>query len=163
MASQSVSLCVEPHLGLMTRYLLLFDSYDLVFCGAPSLTRGRMSFVHAAGPCQRSLSRVRVHWYLRPYFTVASYDPQGHGVGIRPRLQRPFLSLYKPSARNTQKTQPIFEKACLLIHCLAMDVLLLRVYASAGMCLPTRCLAMGLYVTIFNSVVSTIQVIASLI
>jgi hypothetical protein len=32
--SQSVSLGVEPHLGLMTRYLLLFDSYGLVFCGA---------------------------------------------------------------------------------------------------------------------------------
>jgi hypothetical protein len=39
--SQSVSLGVGPHLGLMTRYLALFDSYVLVsFCGAPSLTRG---------------------------------------------------------------------------------------------------------------------------
>jgi hypothetical protein len=28
--SQSVSLGVEPHLGLMTRYLLLFDNYSLV-------------------------------------------------------------------------------------------------------------------------------------
>jgi hypothetical protein len=40
--SQSVSLGVEPHLGLMTRYLLLFDSYGLVSCGAPSLTTGRL-------------------------------------------------------------------------------------------------------------------------
>jgi hypothetical protein len=31
--SQSVSLYVEPHLGIMTRYLLLFDSYGLVFVG----------------------------------------------------------------------------------------------------------------------------------
>jgi hypothetical protein len=30
---QSVSLGVEPHLRLMTRYLLLFDSYGLVFAG----------------------------------------------------------------------------------------------------------------------------------
>jgi hypothetical protein len=29
--SQSVSLGVEPHLGFMTRYLLLFDSYGLIF------------------------------------------------------------------------------------------------------------------------------------
>jgi hypothetical protein len=36
---QSVSLGVEPQLGLMTRYLLLFDSYGLVLCGEPSLTR----------------------------------------------------------------------------------------------------------------------------
>jgi hypothetical protein len=33
--SQSVSLGVEPHLGLMTRYVLLFDSYSLVFVGRP--------------------------------------------------------------------------------------------------------------------------------
>jgi hypothetical protein len=32
--SQSVSLGVEPHLGFMTRYLLLFDSYGL-FVGHP--------------------------------------------------------------------------------------------------------------------------------
>jgi hypothetical protein len=39
---QSVSLGVDPHMGLITRYLLLFDSYGLVFCGTPSLTRGRV-------------------------------------------------------------------------------------------------------------------------
>jgi hypothetical protein len=33
--SQSVSLGVEPHLGLITRYLLLFDSYSFVFVGSP--------------------------------------------------------------------------------------------------------------------------------
>jgi hypothetical protein len=43
--SQLVSLGVEPHLGLMTRYLVLFDSYGLFFCGASSLTRGRVSAV----------------------------------------------------------------------------------------------------------------------
>jgi hypothetical protein len=35
MVSQSVSLGVKPHLVLMTRYLLLFDSYGLVFVGLP--------------------------------------------------------------------------------------------------------------------------------
>jgi hypothetical protein len=34
--SQSVSLSGEPHLGLMTKYLLLFDSYGLVLWGALS-------------------------------------------------------------------------------------------------------------------------------
>jgi hypothetical protein len=37
--SRSVSLGVEPHLGLMTRCLVLFDSYCFV-SRAPSLTRG---------------------------------------------------------------------------------------------------------------------------
>jgi hypothetical protein len=32
---QSVSLGVEPHEGLMTRYLLLFDNFGLVFVGRP--------------------------------------------------------------------------------------------------------------------------------
>jgi hypothetical protein len=33
--SQSISLGVESHLGLMNRYLLLFDSYGLGFVGRP--------------------------------------------------------------------------------------------------------------------------------
>jgi hypothetical protein len=33
--SQSLSLGVAPHLGLMTRYLLLFDRHGLVFEGRP--------------------------------------------------------------------------------------------------------------------------------
>jgi hypothetical protein len=56
--------------------------------------RTGLSFVCAAGPCQRSLPRGLVSWDSRPYFTVsdlrllfvASYDSQGHGGGIRPRL-----------------------------------------------------------------------------
>jgi hypothetical protein len=33
--SQSVSLGIEPQLGLATRYLLFFDGYGLVFVGRP--------------------------------------------------------------------------------------------------------------------------------
>jgi hypothetical protein len=44
----------RAHLGLMTRYLLLFDSYGLVLWG--------LSFLYAAGPRQHSLSWVRVPW-----------------------------------------------------------------------------------------------------
>jgi hypothetical protein len=33
--SQSVSLGVKPSLGLMARYLLLFDSYGLIIVGRP--------------------------------------------------------------------------------------------------------------------------------
>jgi hypothetical protein len=59
--SQSVSLGVEPHLALMTRYLLLFDSCGFLW-GALSYERTGLSFVYAAGPRQRSLSWVRVPW-----------------------------------------------------------------------------------------------------
>jgi hypothetical protein len=44
--SQSVSLGIEPHLGLMTRYLLPFDSYGIVFRGAPFLTRWRVCLLY---------------------------------------------------------------------------------------------------------------------
>jgi hypothetical protein len=44
----------------------------------------RLSFIYAAGPRQRSL------FYCLSFETslfVASYDSQGHGGGIRPRLR----------------------------------------------------------------------------
>jgi hypothetical protein len=53
MVSQSVSLGVEPHLGHMTRYLFLSDSYGLVLWGALSHERTGLSFVYTAGPFQR--------------------------------------------------------------------------------------------------------------
>jgi hypothetical protein len=45
--SQSVSLGVEPHLGLMTRYLAI-TTWQLrsCFCGALSLTRGRVCLLY---------------------------------------------------------------------------------------------------------------------
>jgi hypothetical protein len=67
----------------------------LFLWGALSDERTGLSFVYAAGPRKRSLSLVLVPRDLRPYFTVsvfetslfvASYDSQGHGGGIRPRL-----------------------------------------------------------------------------
>jgi hypothetical protein len=76
------SLGVEPQ-------LLLFDSYGLVLWGAlsdertglsfiiyaagprqRSLSRVRVPFIYAAGPRQRSLSQVRVPWDSWPYFTL---------------------------------------------------------------------------------------------
>jgi hypothetical protein len=53
--------------------------------------------------------------------------------------------LYNHFAENTAY---IVKEACLLFRCLAMDVLLLPALAPAGMCLPSRCLAAGLYVII---------------
>jgi hypothetical protein len=91
MVSQSVSLCVEPHLGLMTRYLLLFDSYGLVFMGRPLwLGDGSVSCVCCwPSPAQSFLGRsplglATIFYYLRfeTSIFVAFYDSQGHGGGI---------------------------------------------------------------------------------
>jgi hypothetical protein len=60
--SQSVSPCVEPHLGSWPDiyYSLTFTVFFL--CGAVSVERTGLSFVYAAGLRQRSLSRIRVPW-----------------------------------------------------------------------------------------------------
>jgi hypothetical protein len=58
----------------------------------------------------------------------------------------PFIN---SSARTTQTTQPLYCReglfTCLPIRFLEIDVPLLRSYPSAGMCLPSRCLATSQY------------------
>jgi hypothetical protein len=63
----------------------------LFLCGALSDERSGLSFICAAGPCQRSLSRVRVPWDLRPYFTLLSSAAN-------------TLPLYRRGTDHTQKT-----------------------------------------------------------
>jgi hypothetical protein len=53
--SQSVTLGVKPNLALMTRYLLLFWQLRSCYCGAPTLTRGRVCLL------SKSLSAVICH------------------------------------------------------------------------------------------------------
>jgi hypothetical protein len=57
--------------------------------------------------------------------------------------------LHNHFARSTQKTAFLVKEVCLLIRCLAMDVLL-RVFVSSGMCLPSCCLAADIHVTVLN-------------
>jgi hypothetical protein len=63
-----------------------------------------------------------------------------------------WMLLYNHFARITQKTASIVKEVCLLICCLVMDVLLLRAFVSAGMCLPNCCLTMGLHLNIIIDV-----------
>jgi hypothetical protein len=67
----SLSWNKAPIWGLRPDLYYLFDSYGLILGGALSDERSGLSFVCAAGPCQRNLSRVRVPWDLRPCFTVS--------------------------------------------------------------------------------------------
>jgi hypothetical protein len=62
----------------------------------------------------------------------------------------PNTSSYSLRMRPAENTASIFKEACLLIRCLAMDVLFLRALARAGMCLPSRRLAMGMHVTFYQ-------------
>jgi hypothetical protein len=82
----------------MTRYLLLFDSYGLVFCGAPSLTRGRICLLYVVLALSSPLGLATIYYCLgsETSFFVASYDSQGHDGGIWPRLQT-GLTISNPS------------------------------------------------------------------
>jgi hypothetical protein len=73
----------------------------------------------------------------------------------------PFITPRHGQRRNHRLST--VEKACLLICCLAMEVLFLRAYASAGICLPSRCLAMGLYVTLLLLVVVVVVVVVVIV
>jgi hypothetical protein len=60
------------------------------------------------------------------------------------------VSSYNSSARTPRKTpSSVVKNACLLVPYLAMDVLTIVESITSGMCLPSRCLAMGTCVTLF--------------
>jgi hypothetical protein len=91
--SQLVSLGVEPHLGLMTRYLLLFDSYGL-FVGPPLWRENGPVFCICcwplpvqsfSGPSPLELATIFYCLRFETSLFVASYDSQGHGGGISTR------------------------------------------------------------------------------
>jgi hypothetical protein len=93
--SQSVSLGVEPHLGHMPGYLLLFDSYGLVYVQRPLWREdGSVFYISCwaltaqsfSGPSPMGLATVFYFLRLETSLFVASYASQGHGGGIRPRL-----------------------------------------------------------------------------
>jgi hypothetical protein len=87
------------------------------FCGAPSLTRGWACLTYMllalaapsfSGPSPLGLATVFYCLIMEILLFVASYDSQGHGGGIRPRLHRGRVLFFcNPSARTTKKTQSL--------------------------------------------------------
>jgi hypothetical protein len=99
--SASVSWNKAPIWGLRPDFYYCQTVAGLLMWGALSDERTGLSFTIAAGPHQRSHSRVRIPWDSRPYFTlrfknflfVASYDSQGYSGGIPPHLHTRLLPL----------------------------------------------------------------------
>jgi hypothetical protein len=69
--SRPVCLGIKHPFGAYDQILITCVTVTVLFLwDALSDERSDLSFVCAAGLCQRSLSRVRIPWDLRPYFTV---------------------------------------------------------------------------------------------
>jgi hypothetical protein len=119
------------------------------FCGAPSLRRGRACLFYML------------------LVLVSAIFLGSDSVGTRDHILlsqiwdfpfRRFLRLAGSRWRYSTLPLPASElffittlhgpRTCLLLRCLSVDVLLLRMFASAGMCLPRRCLAVGIHVKI---------------
>jgi hypothetical protein len=92
---QSVSLGVEPHLRLRTRYLLLFDNYGLDFVGRPLWWENGSPFCICywllpapsfSGPSPFGLATIFYRLRFETSLFVASDDSQGHGGVIRSRF-----------------------------------------------------------------------------
>jgi hypothetical protein len=103
-----------------TRYLLLFDSYDLVFVERPLWREDGSVFCVCCwpflaqfflGPSPLWLATMFYFLRLETSLFIASNDSQGHGGGIRPHLHTGvtellvLFSLYSLSTDHAQKTQ----------------------------------------------------------
>jgi hypothetical protein len=169
---QSVSLGVKPHLGHMARYLLVWQLRSC-FVGRPLWREDGSIFCICcwsspaqsfSGPSPLDLATLFYCLSFETSLFVASYDSQGHGGGIRPRLHTGELeSITCPpviSSRRTEYRSPSQTVSLLLsVHSSLWNVpgdLLLPSNGgpstvdcvTSGTCLPNRCLAMVIFVTI---------------
>jgi hypothetical protein len=160
----SVSLGVEPHVGLMTRYLLLFDRYGLVYVGRPLWREDGSVFCICcwpspaqsfSGPSPLDLATTFYCLSFETSLFVASYDS--------PLNFLPDNS----SARTMQKTQPLYCFTCVFtvpfhsngsdadhienIFVMLLRACMLRALHSNGNSLQSHCLATGFYITICMS------------
>jgi hypothetical protein len=78
----------------------------LFLWGAISDERSGLAFVCAAGPCQRSLSRVRVPWDLRPYFTVSDLRLP---FSLPPTTRRVTVEVFDPASTRVRAYEWIIE------------------------------------------------------
>jgi hypothetical protein len=101
----------------MITYLFLSDRYVLLSVGRPiwredgsvfCMCRWPLPAQYFSGPSPLGLETVFYCLRFGISRFVASYDSQGHGGGIRPRLHHSRILLYPVGTDHAQKTQPLY-------------------------------------------------------
>jgi hypothetical protein len=114
--SRPVCLVVKHPSGAYNQIFITCVTFTVLFLwGALSDERSSLSFVFAVGPCQRSLSWVRVPWDLRPYFTVS-------------HLSLPFSS--PPTTRRV--TVEVFEPVFTRVSCVSQWQIAIYIIYNTG-------------------------------
>jgi hypothetical protein len=97
---RSVSLGVEPHLGLMTRYLLLFDNYGLVFVGRPLWREDGSVFYICCWPSPAWSFSGPIPWDSWPYFTDSDLRLP---FSSPPTTRRVTVEVFEPASTRVNK------------------------------------------------------------
>jgi hypothetical protein len=153
----------------MTRYLgITIWQLRTCFCGAPSLTRGRVCLLYmllglsnASFLGSESLVLAIIFYSLRfeTSHVVASYDSQGHGGGIRPRLHSTEL-FFITTLHGPRRKEPLYCSEGVFtapLHSNGSYSIVACVFVAAGMCYVAMNVysdfaipAFGRHVTVLN-------------
>jgi hypothetical protein len=93
--SASLSWNKAPVWGLRPDFYYCQTVAGLLMWGALSDERTGLSFTFAAGPCQRTHSRVRVPWDSRTYFTASDW---GFPFSSPPPTRRATVEVFDPAS-----------------------------------------------------------------
>jgi hypothetical protein len=142
--SRPVCLGIKHLSGAHDQIFITVRELWVCFKGRSLSREDGLSFTIAAGPRQRSHSRVRVPWDSRPYFTVetslfvSSYDSQGFGEGTHTNTKDSLNFCCCIASGWTRRKHSFHRYAnnTTIVACL---------FVAVGTCLPRLCLAMNVY------------------